>query len=202
MRHRNSLRHPRNQRCRRQGPWQVPGPACYGAWETPSRVLNPESLRGSYCYDLTLGITRDTPAKCREGSTDLSRLNERDRSRSGQCSCDSTVTRGIDYTFTWSKRVEYLAPNVFALAGRVHLHRDSHDLAQPALIEVSAIMHKLTHATESLAVNLLGRHQRIRSKMWQDTRYQISNVSDLVFQGPVGSIGSNEPTSPSLLDNC
>ena len=28
----------------------------------PSKGLNLESLRGSYCYDLTLGITRDAPA--------------------------------------------------------------------------------------------------------------------------------------------
>ena len=36
---------------------KVSGPAFYGPFD-PSRDLNPESLRGSYHYDLTLGITR------------------------------------------------------------------------------------------------------------------------------------------------
>ena len=45
----------------------------------------PESLRGLEGSSLTLGITRDTLHECREGSTDLSRLHERDCSRSGQC---------------------------------------------------------------------------------------------------------------------
>ena len=44
-----------------------------------------ESLRGFDCSNLTLGITRDARDKRREGSTDLSRLFERCRHRSGQC---------------------------------------------------------------------------------------------------------------------
>ena len=53
--------------------------------DTPSRDLTPESLRGS-----PLGrpypryYPRRTCKERREGFTDLSRLNERDRSRSGQ----------------------------------------------------------------------------------------------------------------------
>src|SRR6266446_459799 len=35
--------------------------------------------------NLTLGITRDTPAWCREGFTDLSRIDNQDRSWPGQC---------------------------------------------------------------------------------------------------------------------
>lgn len=44
----------------------------------------PESLRGLEGSSLTLGITCGTPARCREGSTDLSRLREWDHSHSGQ----------------------------------------------------------------------------------------------------------------------
>jgi hypothetical protein len=51
----------------------------------PSRDLTPESLRGSRCFATLPSVL---PAAHlhghREGSTDLSQLNERDRSRSGQ----------------------------------------------------------------------------------------------------------------------
>ena len=51
----------------------------------PSRDLSPLSRYGDRRDDdLTLGITLGAPASRQEGFTDLSRLNERDRSCSGQ----------------------------------------------------------------------------------------------------------------------
>ena len=64
---------------------QTPGPAFYGTCRFHPGISTPESLRGSSPDDLTLGITRDAPARRREGFTDLSRLSRRDRSRHGQC---------------------------------------------------------------------------------------------------------------------
>jgi len=59
------------------------GPACYGIERFHPRISTLESLRGFESSNLTLGITRDVPAR-REGSTDLSRLIERCCHRSGQ----------------------------------------------------------------------------------------------------------------------
>jgi hypothetical protein len=80
-------------------------------------------------------------------------------------SCDPTVSRGIDYTFTWSKRIEYFATDILSLAGRIHLHRDFDDLAQPVFVEMSSFMNQLTYATKSIAISLFRRHQRVRSKV-------------------------------------
>ncbi len=63
--------------------WQLSGPAFYEALSAPSRDLNPESLRGSYHYDLTLGIARgalQTPG----GFHRFEPVTGRDHSRPGQ----------------------------------------------------------------------------------------------------------------------
>jgi hypothetical protein len=63
-------------------------------------ISTPESLRGSSCDDLTLGITRGTPARHRVGSTDLSRLLGRDCSRHGQCYLPDKEFRSLCYPFS------------------------------------------------------------------------------------------------------
>lgn len=65
---------------------QVPGPACYGIRDSRCHpgASSPESLRGSPCDDLTLGITRDVLQR-REGSTDLSRCLDGIAPAPGSC---------------------------------------------------------------------------------------------------------------------
>src|SRR5262249_34384101 len=65
--------------------WAGPGPACYEAsWLHPG--ISPLSRYGDWrLANLTLGITRETPARFREGSTDLSRCAGQDHSCPGQC---------------------------------------------------------------------------------------------------------------------
>ena len=72
-------------------------------------------------------------------------------------SCFSAVSRGIDYTFTWEKRLENVALGIFPLARWIHLHRNPNDLREPLPLQMPAIIDQPADPGDPFHVNLLGR---------------------------------------------
>jgi hypothetical protein len=70
------------------------------------RGAHPPSRYGDWQgANLTLGITRDTPARCREGFTDLSRMGGQDHSWPGQCYFTEAQSRKNTcfHSFLWRR---------------------------------------------------------------------------------------------------
>ena len=72
---------------------------------------------------------------------------------------------GVDYTFTWSQRAEYLATGIFPFARWIHLHRKPDNLTETILSQMVSLPHETTDPIKSHYIRLFGRLQRILTEM-------------------------------------
>ena len=68
---------------------------------------------------------------------------------------ESTVSRGVDYTFTCSKRGDNLASRILPLAGWIHLHRQLHNPLKTFAVQVPPAEHHLADFVEQFDIFLL-----------------------------------------------
>src|SRR5262249_6643170 len=73
------------------------------------------------------------------------------------------------------------------------------DLFEALEIQMPTFADHSADTIESLCVNLLGRHQRIRTEVGEHSLHQVTYVPHFVLDGLVGSIRSDESAFPSSL---
>ena len=108
----------------------------------------------------------------------------------------SAVSRGVDYTFTWSGGVEYLRPAVFPFARWVHTHRQPDDRLESLSREMGTDVDQFADRRELLHVLLFCGQQGTGAKVRNHLLHQIPDGSHLVLESLIRPIGTNESASP------
>ena len=116
-------------------------------------------------------------------------------------SCESAVSRGIDYTFTSPQRPEDVAAGIFPLPRWIHLDGDSNDLFEALEIQMPSFHYQLADAVKPFHIRLFRRHHRIRTKMGENTLHQMPHVSYFVLDSLIGSIRPDESALPPSLEH-